>query len=187
MKMAGEFIFHGPREEVWEMMRDPIVLAKAMPGTQKLDRVSEMEYQGDMNVRVGPVGGKFTGKLTVSNENPPDSYTLTVEGKGGPGRITGTGNVVLVDQGDDTTLMKYEGDIEIAGRLAAVGQRMIDSVAKSMSKQAFEAMDKALQIRIAAKAQGLDLDDLDYDAPSEMQFASGVAKDMISGIFKKKE
>ena len=187
MKMSGEFVFHGPREEVWEMMRDPIVLARAMPGTQKLDMVSETEYQGDMNVRVGPVGGKFSGKLTVSNENPPESYTLSVEGKGGPGRATGGGDVVLVEQEDGTTLMKYEGELEIAGRLAAVGQRMIDSVSKSMSKQAFEAMDKALQIRVAAKAQGLDLSEIDYDAPSEMQFAKGVAKDMISGIFKKKE
>ena len=187
MKIAGEYVFHGPREEVWEMMRDPIVLAKAMPGTQKLDRVSETEYHGDMNVQVGPVGGKFTGILTVSNENPPESYTLTVVGKGGPGRVSGTGDVVLADQGDGTTLMKYEGDVEIAGRLAAVGQRMVDSVAKSMFKNAFEAMDKALQIRIAAKAQGLNLDELDYDAPSEVQFAKSVAKDVVSGIFKKKE
>jgi uncharacterized protein len=187
MKMSGEYVFHGPREEVWEMMRDPIVLAQALPGTKSLDKLSETEYQGEMNVRVGPVGGKFSGKLTVSNENPPESYTLTVEGKGGPGRATGSGDVKLIDQGDGTTLMEYVGDLEIAGRLAAVGQRMIDSVAKSMSKQAFEAMDKALQIRIAAKAQGLDLDEIDYDAPSQVDFAKGVAKDMLSGVFKKKD
>ncbi len=187
MKMSGEYVFHGPREEVWEMMRDPVVLAKALPGTQKLDKVSETEYRGAMNVRVGPVGGNFSGTLTVSNENPPESYTLTVEGKGGPGRATGTGNVTLIDQGDGTTLMKYDGDVQIAGRLASVGQRMIDSVSKSMTKQAFEAMDKALLIRMAAKAQGRNLDDIDYDAPSEFEFAKSVAKDMISGIFKKKE
>ena len=187
MKLGGEYLFHGPREEVWEMMRDPFVLARALPGTQKLDKVSETEYVGDMNVKVGPVGGKFSGKVVMSNEVPPASLTLSAEGKGGPGRVNGSGDVELIDQGDRTTLMKYTGEMEIAGKLATVGQRMIDSVSKSMMKQAFEAMDNALQLRIKAKAEGRSLEDLDYNAPSEIQFAAGVAKDMISGIFRKKE
>jgi len=78
MKLAGEYTFDGPREEVWKLVRDPDVLSTALPGTQSLTQVSENEYQGEMNVKVGPVGGVFMGRLTISNEVPPESLTMTV-------------------------------------------------------------------------------------------------------------
>jgi carbon monoxide dehydrogenase subunit G len=187
MKLQGEYFFHGPQQEVWEMMRDPQVLARALPGTQKLDQLSDTEYEGKMNVRVGPVGGVFSGKVSVTNEVPPKSCTLLVEGKGGPGFAKGSGDVELFEQEDGNTLMKYVGEVHIGGRLASVGQRMVDSVSKSMIKQALEAMDRALQIRIAAKAEGMDLNEVDYDAQSEIQFAAAVAKDMVGSVFKKKD
>ncbi|MEE8568626.1 MAG: carbon monoxide dehydrogenase subunit G, partial [Anaerolineales bacterium] len=132
MKLEGEYIFDGPREEVWELVRDPDVLATALPGTQSLEQVGENEFEGVMNVRIGPVAGVFSGRIVVSDEVPPETCTLTVEGKGKPGFINGTGNVNLIDQGDSTTLMKYDGEIQIGGRLASVGQRLMDTTSKSM-------------------------------------------------------
>ena len=85
MKLEGEYIFDGPREEVWEIIRDPEVLATALPGTQSLEQVSENEYAGKMHVRIGPVSGVFTGRIIVSDEVPPESCTLTVDGRE-PGR-----------------------------------------------------------------------------------------------------
>jgi len=82
LKVQGEYVFDGPREEVWELLRDPEVLATALPGTQSLTPVSENEYEGKMHVRVGPVVGVFSGRIIASNEAPPESYTLTVEGNG---------------------------------------------------------------------------------------------------------
>jgi carbon monoxide dehydrogenase subunit G len=175
MKLEGEYVFNGPREEVWQLVRDPQVLSTALPGTQSLNQVSDNEYEGTMNVRVGPVSGAFSGRLLVSNEVPPESYTLTVEGKGAQGFATGTGHVRLIDQGDRTTLMKYEGDVQIGGKLASVGQRMVEAVSKSMARQGLDALNKALEARMAAQSTGREVE---YTPPSEVEFAAGVAKDM---------
>ncbi|GAP11543.1 uncharacterized conserved protein [Bellilinea caldifistulae] len=182
MKLEGEHVFNGPREAVWEMFYDPEVLASALPGTQKLEMVAENEYEGAMNVRIGPVSGSFTGKLVISDVVEPESCTLTVDGRGTPGFAKGVGRVQFIDQGDGTTLMKYEGEMNIGGALASVGQRMIDSVAKTMIRQAFEVLDKALEARLAAKASGSEV--VDFKPPSETEFAAAVAKDMAGGLTK---
>jgi carbon monoxide dehydrogenase subunit G len=180
LKIGGEYTFNGPREDVWEIIRDPEVLATALPGTKSLDKVGENEYAGEMNVRVGPVAGLFSGRLVVSNEVPPESCTLTVDGRGSPGFINGTGNVVLSDKGDETTLMTYDGDVQIGGRLASVGQRLLDTASKSMIRQGLEALNMALQARVAAKAEGKEVE---YTPPTESQFMTAVAKDMAGEIF----
>jgi carbon monoxide dehydrogenase subunit G len=179
VKIAGEYVFDGPREQVWELVRDPEVLATALPGTQSLNQVSENEYEGEMHVRVGPVAGVFSGRVVASDEVPPESYTLTVEGKGAPGFAKGTGHVQLVDQGDGTTLMKYEGEVQIGGRIASVGQRLMDSASKSMIRQGLEALNKALEARGAAKSGGQEVE---YKPPSEAEFAAAVAKDMAGEV-----
>ncbi len=175
MKIEGEYLFNGPREDVWDIVRDPEVLATALPGTKSLVLVGENEYEGEMNVRIGPVGGLFSGRLIVSNENPPESCTLNVDGRGSPGFLSGTGNLVLYDQGDKNTLMKYDGDVQIGGRLASVGQRLLDTASKSMIQQGLEALNLALQARVAAKAEGKEVE---YTPPSESEFMTAVAKDM---------
>ena len=180
MKVEGEYVFNGPREAVWELVRDPEVLATALPGTQSLNQVSENEYEGEMHVRVGPVAGVFSGRVVASDEVPPESYTLMVEGKGAPGFAKGTGHVQLIDQGDGTTLMKYEGDVQIGGRIASVGQRLIDTASKSMIRQGLEALNKALEARVAAKSEGKE--NVEYSAPSEAEFAAAVAKDMAGEV-----
>ena len=153
MKIQGEYIFDGPREEVWELLRDPEVLATALPGTQSLTPVSENEYEGTMHVRVGPVVGVFSGRIIASNEAPPESYTLTVEGKGKAAFVKARGDVQLIDQGDGTTLMKYEGKFQVGGKLVSVGQRLIDGVSKKMLRHGLDTMNKALQERMAAKPE----------------------------------
>ena len=175
MKIDGEYLFKGPREEVWEIIRDPEVLATALPGTKSLNKVGENEYQGEMNIRVGPVGGLFSGHLVVSNEVPPSSLTMTVDGRGSPGFINGAGNVALNDQGDGTTLMKYDGEVQIGGKLASVGQRLLDTASKSTIRQGLEALDVALQARVTAKSEGRAVE---YTPPSESEFVAAVAKDM---------
>ncbi len=144
MKLEGEYTFDGPQERVWEILRDPDTLAKALPGTKRLDLVGENEYEGEMQVRIGPVAGTFGGKLTVSNEVPPQSLTLSVEGKGKVGFLKGSGDVELSDLGDNKTLMKYSGEVQIGGRVASVGQRLFDTVSKSMIKQGLEQLNESL-------------------------------------------
>jgi carbon monoxide dehydrogenase subunit G len=134
---------------VWELVRDPAVLSTALPGAQSFEQVGENEYEGKMHVRVGPVSGVFTGRIVVSDEVEPESYTMTVEGKGGPAFIDATGGVQLVDQGDDTTLMKYEGELQVGGKLISVGQRLLDSVSKRMISQGLNKLNEELQERMA--------------------------------------
>ncbi len=174
MKIEGEHLFNGPQGEVWLLFRDPDILASALPGTQSINKISETEFDITMNVRVGPVSGIFIGKLVISNEVPPESCTLTADGRGGPGFVKGVGNVHFADQGNETTMLKYDGEFQIGGTIASVGQRMIDSVAKSMIRQGFEVFDKALEARLAAKAG----QKVDFKPPTETQFAAAVAKDV---------
>jgi carbon monoxide dehydrogenase subunit G len=174
MKIEGEYVFHGLRKDVWELVRDPEALSTALPGAQQLTKVTDEEYVGEMHMRVGPVSGVFSGRLLVSNEVPPESCTLTVDGKGGPGFARGSGNCQLIDLGDGTTLMKYQGDIQIGGRLTSVGQRMLDTVSRSIIRQGLDTLDKALQARAAARAAGQRVE---FEAPTQTEFAAAVARD----------
>ncbi|MDD5368194.1 MAG: carbon monoxide dehydrogenase subunit G [Anaerolineaceae bacterium] len=152
MKLEGDYVFHGPRDEVWAMVRDPEVLAQCLPGTQTLKQISPTEYEGAIGIRIGPVSGKFSGKLTVSNELPPESCTLTVQGAGGAGFAKGVGTVHLSEEGAMQTRLAYVGELNIGGKLASVGQRLIDSVGKSIINKGFDTLDKVLAKRLAEKA-----------------------------------
>ena len=180
MKLEGEYTFDGPKDEVWKIVRDPEVLATALPGTQSLDRISDNEYLGEINLRVGPVAGVFSGKVIVSDEVPPHSCTLTVEGKGKPGFLNGVGHVELIAQDGGKTLMKYTGDMQVGGRLASVGQRLLDTASKSIISQGLETMNEALKARVASQATGKEVE---FTPPSETQFAASVAKNIIGDIF----
>ncbi|MDF1500605.1 MAG: carbon monoxide dehydrogenase subunit G [Anaerolineales bacterium] len=146
MKIEGEHLFNGSREEVWALVRDPEVLASLLPGTTDLKQLSESEYEGSITLRIGPVTGAFSGKIIVEDENPPESCSLVAEGEGKPGFFKGTGDVELLEQ-DGGTLMKYGGEIQIGGKLAGVGQRLIDMTSKSMIKQGMKSLDKVLAER----------------------------------------
>ena len=175
MKLQGEYLFDGPREEVWEIVRDPEVLATALPGTQSLELVGEGEYAGKMHIRIGPVAGVFAGKIVVSDEVPPERCTLTVEGKGAPGFGSGTGHVELVELEDNQTLLKYEGDMQVGGRIASVGQRLIDTASRSMIAQGLESLNNSLKARMRAEEEGVEVE---YVPPTEAEFAAAVAKDV---------
>lgn len=179
MKIEGEYTFDGSREVVWKVMRDPEVLASALPGTKNLNQVSENEYQGEMQVRIGPVAGLFSGNVAISDEVPPESMTMTVEGRGKPGFVKGTGAVKLIDQEGDKTLMQYQGDMQVGGRLASVGQRMMDSVSKSLLKQGLDSINQAL----LARQESLSTrEEVQYQPPSESEIAAAVAKDMAGEV-----
>ena len=103
-----------------------------------------------------------------------------MEGEGKPGFVKGVGQVNLLDQGDGTTLMKYSGELQIGGRLASVGQRLLDTTSKSMLRQGLGELNKALQARMAAKTEG---EEIEYEPPTEGEFAAAVAKDVAGEMF----
>jgi hypothetical protein len=147
MKVEGDHLFKAPREVVFEMFNDPNALSAAVPGMQKMVKIDESHYEAVLGIRVGPVSANFSGTLTLTDVVPPESVTLMIEGKGGAGFVKGVGYVKFENLGDETTLLKYTGEANIGGTLASVGQRMIDSVAKSMFKTVFEKLEKILEER----------------------------------------
>ena len=179
MKVEGEHIFKGTQKQVWDLFRDTDVMAAALPGTKKMEVVGDNVYEAIMNVRVGPVIGEFSGNLVISNENFPETYTMTVDGRGKPGFLKGAGDIILIDQGDNNTLMKYTGDVLIGGKLAGVGQRLIDTVSKSIINQAFDTLDEVLAERTAAEAERREAE---YQGASEKDYAATVAKDLVGSI-----
>jgi carbon monoxide dehydrogenase subunit G len=151
MDLAGEYTFDAPQDLVWQALQDPDVLSSAMPGGEDFQEIGENEYAGKLNIRVGPVMGKFSGNIKLSDIVPPEGYTMVVEGKGAPGFVKATGKMQLTGQ-EEKTHMSYEGTAQIGGRIASVGQRLMDASAKSIIKQSLEGLNEYLKIQAAAAA-----------------------------------
>jgi uncharacterized protein len=154
MNLNGTFTFSGPRAKVWDLLQDPVVLAKALPGAERLTLTSEDHYEGVMKVNVGPVtAAKFDVTVALKDKVPPHRMAVHIDGKGPVGFTRGTASVVLEEQGDDKTLMQYTSDVQVGGRIASVGQRLIESVSKMMMRQALDALERELTARLGANPQ----------------------------------
>ncbi|HUP38854.1 MAG TPA: carbon monoxide dehydrogenase subunit G [Vicinamibacterales bacterium] len=149
MILSGTFTFEGPRTRVWEILQDPDVLAKALPGTKTLTKVAEDRYQGIMKVSVGPMSAaEFNISVELKDKVEPEKFSMVIDGKGGVGFTKGTATIVLDEQPGPVTVMNYTSDVQIGGKIAAVGQRLLESVGKMMTKQALEALNKELKARL---------------------------------------
>lgn len=183
MKIAGEYTFDAPRAEVWAGLLDPEVLAKTMPGCEKLELVGDNEYEGVLNIKVGPVQGKFQGKVKLEEIREPEGYTMKVDGRGAPGFVKAAAPIELIDQGDKT-LLKYDSDAQVGGRVASVGQRLLDSSAKAIIKQSLEGLNETLKARTTAAEKG-DEPPAPAEAPSQAEFAANVAKEVAKDLVPK--
>ena len=193
MDLEGTYTFDAPRDKVWEALMDPNVLVNIMPGCEKLEEVGENEYETMLKIKVGPVQGKFKGNIELLDINAPDSYRMKVDGKGPSGFMKGDGQVRLESQGD-ATLMHYTGTAQVGGRIASVGQRLLDSSAKAITKQSLDGLNQQIMARQqppaapapqnghsngAATSVAAPVMVEKVSAPSEMEFALGVAKNML--------
>lgn len=151
MQIQGTHTFKAPRQIVWDALMDPTILAMALPGGEALEKTGDNEYKAALKVRVGPVQGKFDGSIELSDINQLESYHMQVSGQGAPGFVNGGGDVRLEDAGPET-IMHYSGDVQVGGKIAGVGQRLIDSTAKSMIRQGLAALDTQVEARAAAEA-----------------------------------
>lgn len=142
MEMTGEQLIGLPRQATWDALNDTAVLMACIPGCDSMDRQSDNEYLLTMTARVGPVSAKFKGKMTLLEVHAPESYTLHFEGQGGvAGFAKGEAHVQLVPDTEATRLI-YTVKASIGGKLAQVGARLIDGVAKKMAEQFFAAFNK---------------------------------------------
>jgi carbon monoxide dehydrogenase subunit G len=137
MEMTGEYRIPASREAVWAALNDPEVLRAAIPGCQKLEKTSDTEMTATVVSKIGPVKATFTGAVTLSNIDPPNGYTISGEGKGGPaGFAKGGADVKLLPDGEGTRLV-YTAKAQIGGKLAQLGSRLVDSTAKKMADDFF--------------------------------------------------
>lgn len=144
MEMTGEQLISLPQSEVWRGLNDPEVLKACIAGCETIEKVSDTEYRVAMTAAVGPVKAKFSGKLLLSDLNPPNSYSLSFEGSGGAaGFGKGSAQVSLKTEGAATRL-SYSAKANVGGKLAQVGSRLIDGVAKKMADDFFTAFNRTL-------------------------------------------
>lgn len=188
MELNGTYTFAASPQAVWEAIMDPEVLAKVLPGCEKLEKVSESEYFGVLNVRVGPVQGKFTGKVFLSELNEPEHFHLDVDGQGAAGFVKGGGDAKL-SAVDGQTVLDYSGEAQVGGRIASVGQRLLDTSARSITRQGLESLDRLIQTRLQpapavesgepAPAAAAPPPSAPFTPPSEYEMAWGVARDIF--------
>jgi carbon monoxide dehydrogenase subunit G len=137
MEMTGEYRIPAPQATVWAALNDPEVLKASIPGCQSLEMTGDNAMSATVVAKIGPVKATFTGAVTLSNIDPPNGYTISGEGKGGPaGFAKGGADVKLLPDGDGTRLV-YTAKAQIGGKLAQLGSRLIDSTAKKMADDFF--------------------------------------------------
>lgn len=137
MKMDGTKIIKASRQDVWNALNDPEKLKLAIPGAEKVEKKDDNNLTATVKTKIGPISAKFSGNITLSNMNPPISYTLTGEGTGGAaGFAKGTANVEL-EESQEGTLLKYTVDANVGGKLAQIGQRLIDTTANKLADDFF--------------------------------------------------
>jgi uncharacterized protein len=137
MKLSGSRLLNATMNEVWAKLNDVEVLARCIPGCEKLERISDTELKALVGLKIGPMSTKFTGDVTLSDMVPPHSYRISGTGKGGPaGMATGGANVKLVAK-DGGTELTYDVDANVSGKIAQLGQRLIDATAAQLAEKFF--------------------------------------------------
>jgi uncharacterized protein len=138
MDMTGEYRIPAPREKVWAALNDPLMLKAALPGCESLEKVSDTEFAAVVVAKVGPVKARFNGNVALSNLNPPESYTIAGEGKGGAAGFAKGGAEVHLTEDGEVTILRYTAKADVGGKLAQLGSRLIDGTAKKLADEFFD-------------------------------------------------
>ena len=145
MEFSGEYRFPVGQQRVWEALNDPAVLQASIAGCRQLDKLSDTEFSAVVTSKVGPISVTFRGAVELSDLNAPHGYTLTGRGQGGAaGFARMTARISLEKTGEDETLLRYTAEAEIGGKLASVGSRLVQSVAKKSADDFFAAFSRQL-------------------------------------------
>ena len=139
MKISGTHTLAMPPDRAYAMLLDPAILAQVIPGCESLEKIGEDEYRMKMKMALAAVSGAFEGKVRISDKTPPSSFRMDVDGTGKIGFVKGGGMLTLKAAGDGTEVT-FDGDVQVGGTIAAVGQRLIDTTAKMMIKTFFERL-----------------------------------------------
>jgi carbon monoxide dehydrogenase subunit G len=143
MNLTGEYRIPALRQDVWEALNNPEILKQCIDGCQELSKDSDTQFSAKVTAKVGPVKAKFSGKVTLSELDPPNGYKISGEGQGGVAGFAKGGATVKLDEDGGDTVLSYTANAEVGGKLASVGSRLVEGVAK---KQADDFFGKFSQI-----------------------------------------
>jgi carbon monoxide dehydrogenase subunit G len=145
MEMTGEQRIAAPRAKVWAALNDPAVLRRCIPGCQSLEKEADDRLKTIVEIKIGPIGARFNGAVTLSDISAPNGYTITGEGQGGTvGFAKGGAKVKLTDDGADATILSYTLDAQVGGRLAQLGGPIIDATAKRLAGKFFDTFGEVV-------------------------------------------
>lgn len=155
MKIESTYELKAPRERVFAALVEPEILRRAIPGCESLEKIGENTYSATLKAGVGSIKGTFKGEVRLEDMRPPEHYRIVVEGKGAIGFAKGSADFDLGEK-DGGTLIKYAGEMQTGGTIAAVGQRMIQGTAKMMAAKFFAALEAEVKApaAISDNAQG---------------------------------
>jgi len=139
MKISGSYLLPVPQSRAYDLLQDPAVLAKAMPGCDTLERIGENQYHMKMKMVLASISGLFDGKVRIADPQPHSSFRLVVEGTGKIGFMKGDGLLTLTPA-EGGTDVSYDGTVEVGGTIAAVGQRLLDTTSRMIIKRFFEKL-----------------------------------------------
>jgi uncharacterized protein len=144
MDMSGSQRIEAPRQRVWEALNDPEILKQSIPGCQSIEKTSPTEMNARAVLKIGPVKATFNGKVTLSELDPPNGYTISGEGQGGvAGFAKGGAKVRLEDEGE-ATILHYDVKADVGGKIAQLGARLIDGTARKLAGEFFEKFGAAV-------------------------------------------
>jgi carbon monoxide dehydrogenase subunit G len=189
VELTGEYEFAAPQELVWEMILNPEILSMTIAGCERLEKVDDNTMHGRLNLRVGPVQGIFLGEVKSTDVQAPNSLHMIVSGNGPAGAVRGEGNIIL-EALPTTTRLRYDGAVQVSGRIASVGQRVMDSSAKSIVKQSLQNLEKHIQAYQASEAKSTSAVEspstaaayVAPTAPDQTQFVLNVARDVVHDL-----
>ena len=144
MDMSGEFHIPAPRERVWAALNDAEVLRQAVPGCEEIEKISDTEFTARVVIKVGPVRAAFKGRVTLSDLDPPNGYTISGEGQGGVAGFANGGATVRLSEDGEGTLLSYQAKATVGGKLAQVGQRMLGGASRKLTGEFFERFSNAV-------------------------------------------
>ena len=137
MDITGEFTIPAPRERVWEALNDPETLRRCLPGCQSLERTSDTAFEARMLAKIGPVKANFDTAIELSDLRPPEGYTISGQGKGGPAGFGKGSAAVRLEEAEGGTLLRYDGALQVGGKLAQIGSRLVGGTARKIANDFF--------------------------------------------------
>ncbi len=186
MLFTGEAVLHAPAERVWEVLLDPAVLVRTIPGCERLESSGENAYSMTVTAGVAAIRGTYTGSVSLTDLVPQESLLMKLQGAGAPGTIGADVRVGFREDGDGTTTITYDAKAVVGGMVGGVGQRMLTSVSRRMAGEFFGNLDAVLtgteatpEVAVSGSAEG---EGQVFTAPAAAARAEGVGPDFLHGV-----